>query len=142
MEPPLGEVLQGVGKVLATALVPVLLVGAGLHWRDLRDAGVRAGRRWRVLPTPPPVPGPSLSRVAQDLRRLYAEARTPCPGVPMARYRGIVAAYDDALRAACLTLEVPHELDRLAEGLEREAERIRLEFAIEEAGLRFLGSAG
>lgn len=141
VEPPPGEVIQGVGKVLATALVPVLLVGAGVHWRSLVEAGTRLGRAMGLLRPPVPAPGPSLARIAHDLRRLHPEARKPTPGVPMARYRGIVEAYDDALRAACVTLEVPHDLDRLSDGMEREAERLRLEFAIEEAGLRFLDSS-
>ena len=62
-------------------------------------------------------------------------ARSPKPGVPMARQRGIVAAYDNVLRDTARTLSVPTNLTELHEGIDREAERLRLEHALEVAGL-------
>ena len=53
----------------------------------------------------------------------------------MARQRGIVAAYDNVLTDTARTLSVPTNLTELPEGIDREAERLRLEHALEVAGL-------
>ena len=53
----------------------------------------------------------------------------------MARQRGIVAAYDEVLVATALALDVPTTLCELPHGLDREAERLRLEDALGTAGL-------
>lgn len=62
--------------------------------------------------------GPPIERIAADLRRLHAalEADGRATRQPLgaaAKHRGLVLAYDDALRAACVALEVPGA-DRLA----------------------------
>jgi hypothetical protein len=129
-------VLLGLAKVLGISLVPVLVLGAALHARTAvaRCAGV--ARRWHLArPAPAPPAGPPLERLAADLRRLRPEARTPSPGVPMARQRGIVAAYDEVLEATAAALDVPTTLGELPDGIDREAERLRLEHALEVAGL-------
>ena len=79
--------------------------------------------------------GPPLEKLAADLRRLRPEARSPRPGVPMARQKGIVAAYDGVLVATARALECRHVPRRAAGGIDREAERLRLEDALEAAGL-------
>ena len=72
---------------------------------------VRVGRILGLIPPPPPAPiGMPLERIAADLRRLRVEARRHDPGMPVAKYRGIVAAYDDALLDACRALDVPTTL--------------------------------
>ena len=53
----------------------------------------------------------------------------------MARQRGIVAAYDNVLTDTARTLSVPTNLTELPQGIDREAERLRLEHALEVAGL-------
>lgn len=129
-------VLLGFAKVLGISLVPVLTFGAALHARKVYDRSLRAARRWHLArPAPAPPSGPPLERLAADLRRLRPEARTPSPGVAMARQRGIVAAYDQVLLATATALDVPTTLDELADGIDREAERLRLEHALEVAGL-------
>ena len=53
----------------------------------------------------------------------------------MARHLGVVAAYDDALLGAARALDVPTSLAELPDGIDREVERLRLEHALERAGL-------
>ena len=53
----------------------------------------------------------------------------------MARQKGIVAAYDGVLVATARALGVPTSLTDLREGIDREAERLRVEDALEAAGL-------
>ena len=58
----------------------------------------------------------------------------------MAKYRGAVAAYDDALVDACRALELTTELSALPDGVERESERLRVEYELERAGIDLRGS--
>jgi hypothetical protein len=97
---------------------------------------VTAGRFLHVLPPPPPTPiGMPIERIVADLRRIRPQAQMPVPGMPMARRRGLVAAYDDALLDACRALGVITSLDSLTDELERESERLRTEHELERAGL-------
>jgi hypothetical protein len=117
-------------------MVPVGIVWVGVHAHDIVERSVVIGRRAHLLRTPPGLaPGPPIEKLAADVRRLRPEARSPRPGVRMARQRGIVAAYDVALVATAEALGVPSTLTELPEGLDREAERLRLEDAREAAGL-------
>jgi hypothetical protein len=77
-----------------------------------------------------------IERIAADLRRIRPQAVRPPAGTPMARRRAIVAAYDDALLEACRALDVPTELDRVSDAIERESERLRTEAELERAGVR------
>ena|SRR5680860_150484 len=129
-------VLYGLLKVVAISLVPVGVVAAFIHARFLMSRFTTIGRRMHLLNTPePPLAGPPLERIAADLRRLRPEVRSPRPGVGMARQRGIVAAYDGVLVQAANALGVPTTLAEVPEGLDHEAERLRLEHALELAGL-------
>ncbi len=132
-----GTVLIGFAKVIGISLVPVALFGVALHARAAVDRGQALARRLNLIaPEAPATHGPPLERLAADLRRLRPLARTPRPGVPMARHRGIVAAYDMVLTDTARALAVPTRLPELpALGLDREAERLRLEHALEQAGL-------
>lgn len=100
---------------------------------------VRRARR-RLVPPPPapaagPAPAPAIEQLAADVRRVRRVALAPAPGTPMARRRGTMAAYDDLLAQAAGTLEVPDLMSELPEGTERDAERLRLEHLLREAGL-------
>jgi hypothetical protein len=90
----------------------------------------------RRAPEPPPPTRRPLEVVAADLRRLSRQlARVPA-GAPMARRRGLQAAYDDVLIEAAELLEVPHTLlPGTSPGLSRDAERLRLQAALAGAGL-------
>lgn len=121
--------------VLATAIATVTL-GTVLYAGEIRGLLVRSGRLLHLLPPPPPAPlGMPFERIAADLPRLRVEAREHQPGMSMAKYRGAVAAYDDALLDACRAVDVPTELGRLPDGVEREAERLRVEYELERAGI-------
>jgi hypothetical protein len=131
-----GELLIGFAKVIGISLVPVALFGAALHARGLLEKGTELGRRAHVIPPAvPAVTGRPLEKLAADLRRLRAEVRSPRPGVAMAKQRGIVAAYDEVLVETSKALGVPTTLGEVPEGLDHEAERLRLEHALEQAGL-------
>ncbi|MGY5883786.1 hypothetical protein [Modestobacter lacusdianchii] len=75
-----------------------------------------------------------LQLVAADLRRLTRELTTVPGGMPMARRRGLLAAYDDVLVEAADLLQVPHRLLDTPETA-REFERLRLLGELEAAGL-------
>ncbi len=75
-----------------------------------------------------------VERVAADLRRLGAELAVVPSGTPVARRRGLLAAYDDVLVEAAEILEVPHGLTTVLPEA-REVERLRLLAALEDAGL-------
>lgn len=79
--------------------------------------------------------GPPLERIVRDLRRLEPEARRPREGTTNAKHRGVVLAYDDLLLDACRAVDVPTPLASLPEGIERESERLRIEYELERAGL-------
>jgi hypothetical protein len=76
-----------------------------------------------------------IERIAADLRRIRPQARLQQAGTPMVRRRAILAAYDQALLDACRALDVPTELDRIADSLERESERLRTESELQRAGV-------
>jgi hypothetical protein len=128
------------GGVLMLGLITAGVVAAVwcvFNHGQLRSWGVAAGRRLRILPPAPPTPlGMPIERIVTDIRRIRPQALTPASGMPMARRRGIVAAYDDALLDACRALGVPTALDRVTDHLERESERLRTEHELERAGVR------
>lgn len=130
------KVLLGLAEVVGMSLVPVLVIGCVLHAEAVVERCLRVARRWHLAgPEPTPPAGPPLERLAADLRRLRPEARAPRPGAAMARRRGIVAAYDDTLLATAAALDVSTTLGSLPDGLGQEAERLRLEDALERAGI-------
>jgi hypothetical protein len=121
-------------SVIAAVLV-VWWVLADL--RRYRDLAVRAGQALHVAePSPPPPPGPPIEEVAADIRRIGGQIRQASPGMPVARMRGWVAAYDDVLVVACEALALEHRLRSTPEGAGRDLERERVERLIERAGLR------
>jgi hypothetical protein len=121
------SVLAFLGLVALTAVPAVAMLRA-----DRRSAG-RPGHRAR--PTPPSPGRRPLQQVAADVRRLSRSTALVPAGTPMARLRGLWAAYDDVLAEAADQLEVPHALATAAEGRTRDVERLRLLTALERAGL-------
>ena len=115
----------------AAVLWPLLNLGTchrGLLW---------LGRRSRVLPPAAPQPtGPPIERIVRDLRRIAPQARHVPTGTPMAKHTALWAAYDEVLVDACYALGVSTALTSTPEGLERESERLRTEYALERAGVR------
>ena len=77
---------------------------------------------------------PPIERVVADLHRIRAEALAPVPGASQVRRDATLAAYDDVLAQACRALGLPDHLTELPLGTDREAERLRVETLLEEAG--------
>ena len=88
-----------------------------------------ASRSRRSSSSPPTCAGSSAA--VRDLPR----------GMSRARQRGMLMAYDDVLVATALALDVPQALDTLPPGLDRDLERVRVEGALEAAGLRLRPAA-
>jgi hypothetical protein len=129
----------------AWGVVDLALITAGVtlalwliaHVADVLERGDRVARFLRGVRSQPAPAGMPIERIAADLRRIRPQALTPTTGMPMARRRAIVAAYDEALLDACRALDVPTELDRMTDALERESERLRTEAELERAGVSF-----
>jgi hypothetical protein len=99
--------------------------------RTVDAAGARLRRRRGPQPDHPPI-----ERLAADLRRVSRTMKEFPPGTPAVRRRATRQAYDALLVQACLAVDVPHRLDALAEGVDREVERLRIEEALSDAGVR------
>lgn len=137
MDGPLGGVLA---ILIATATM-VVVFGSVAYAGEIVAVTVRAGRFLHVIPAAEPAPvGMPLERIAADLRRLRAEAGHHPPGMPVAKYRGSVAAYDQALVDACRALELTNDLSTMPDGVDRESERLRVEYELERAGINLRGT--
>jgi hypothetical protein len=108
---------------------------ARIHTR-LRDAVRRRYRQFR--PLPPTVVGPPIEQIAANLRRLqawldiYADPE-PLPG-KATKLAATTIAYDRVLGDACRALEISESIAE-TEGIDREAERLRLQYALADAGM-------
>ncbi|UUZ57831.1 hypothetical protein [Nocardioides sp. B-3] len=91
----------------------------------------------RHLPPPTEPAGPPIEQIAADLTRLREATLSSPPGTSHVRRVATLAAYDDALARACPALGLPDTLSELPLGTDREAERLRVEALLEDAGLRF-----
>jgi hypothetical protein len=133
---------------MATSLLHLALIVAGvvgavalLGWLARWFAGfTRPPARLRHLvrnrdPEPASSPYRPLQVVAADLRRLSRQLAHVPAGAPMARRRGLQAAYDDVLVEAATLLELPNTLRAEPDGMSRDVERLRLQAALEDAGL-------
>lgn len=58
------------------------------------------------------------------------------PGASAAKRYGARQAYDELLVQACAAVDIEHRLNCTAEGLDRDIERLRVEEALREAGVR------
>jgi hypothetical protein len=124
------------------ALLPTGLIWLLAHLDDVGEWLVAFGRRCHLLPPAPVVTyDPPIERIAADLRRLSTERERMRAGTPAVRRRGLQMAYDGKLQAACRALQIPEALGEVAEGMDRELERVRVELALESAGLRFRAAA-
>lgn len=131
--------LGGALAILATTAVGAGVLAVVFYARPLTAVGLRLGRRLHLLHEPPPPPvGMPLERIARDLRRLRPQTVHDA-GEPVARYRGAVAAYDDALADACRALGIETDLRDLPDGLDRETERLRVEVELERSGVELHG---
>lgn len=123
--------MQNALAVGGLILLPTLLGLAGVA--GARVVRLLQERRRRAIAT-----GPSIERLAADLRRLHAQLTSadepvPRPGRGL-RIRATRGAYVDALAAACRALEVPPPLPA-AGGDVSVAEIYRVEAALRGQGL-------
>jgi hypothetical protein len=110
------------------ALVFALVLRLPAAFDLLHDAWLR--RRARRLAN-----GPTIERLAEDLRRISAEierVQLVDPPYKMTRLRAAVAAYDDTLLTCCRTLGVRPPRDR---GPLDARERLDAEVALLQEGL-------
>jgi hypothetical protein len=120
--------------LLAVAVIaPTLLFWGMLRLPKAVDAAGAYLRRRRRGPEPT---CPPIERLAADLRRVHKALAEFPPGTPALRRLATRQAYDALLVQACVAVDVPHRLDALAEGVDREVERLRVEEALREAGVR------
>jgi hypothetical protein len=129
----------GLGKLFAVTFTPITLGWLFLHL-DLVGRWCGALLRRLHLRRPEPEPEPvriPLEKITADLCRLATAIRYVPRGASRARHAGLLRAYDEVLGCAALALDVPHALDDLPLGLDRDLERLRVEAALREAGLVF-----
>ena len=100
-----------------------------------RDRALRAVRAFRADPAPTTPSDEPLASIGADAERIRAQIRHAPPGMPVARMRGWVEAYDDVLVTACQTLGIEERLGALPEGAERGVERERVERVLESVGV-------
>jgi hypothetical protein len=100
------------------------------RWRMRRLA-------WALRHTPSSVPaepaGPPIEQVAADLRRLGQQRLGIATRSPV-WFAAVQRAYDDRLQVACRELEIEEHLAEL-EGVDLEIERVRVEGALQAAGM-------
>jgi hypothetical protein len=132
----MSDVAVGFAEVGLITLVTAAVLWLLAHAFEIADLTVVWARRVGLKePLPRPSDRMPIERIVSDLRRIRPQARHLATGTPMARRRAIVAAYDEVLLDACRALEVPTELDRMTDALERESERLRTEVELERAGI-------
>jgi hypothetical protein len=76
-----------------------------------------------------------VERLARDLHRIRTDLSALDPHTPVARRRGLVAAYDDALADACRAMGIADLLRDLPDGMDREVARLEVEEQLVDAGL-------
>jgi hypothetical protein len=123
--------------ILASAiLVAVPLIAEALH--DLlsgRRDEYRVPSDTATVEEPAPHPaGRPIEQLAADLRRLRVAAATDQQRSATHQLANRLA-YDQLLMQACAMLGIPHDLGRATAGPDRDIERIRVEAALERAGL-------
>jgi hypothetical protein len=131
------SVVAGVLWVLGVSFGMAAVFGAVLYAPKVLAFAKGTGRRLHVVPPAPPTPmGRPIERIAADARRLRVQLGQIQPGLPVARLAGWRQAYDDVLLEGCRALGIEDRLSDLPPGTEREAERLRVEYLLEAAGLR------
>jgi hypothetical protein len=129
------DLVVKVGVIVAVLGVWWVLI----DWDKYRDRALRIARGPQATVIRPF--GPPIERIAADARRIRAEIRQAPPGIPVARMRGWLEAYDDVLVTACQALDLEQRLDALPEGPERGLERERVERMLMRAGVLLRPSA-
>ena len=130
-------VLEGFVEWLAATALMVATLGVVVYQREVRTFLVAAGRG--LVPAAPPQPQPlgrPIELIARDARRLGQRFRSEPPGLSFAKFEGLRRAYDDVLAESCRALGIENLLSDLRPGTERDAERLRVEYLLTQAGWR------
>jgi len=128
-------VIGWIAIIAALALLPRLLIELLVNPDRLFGW---AGESWRRHHRPgPQAVGPPLEQLAVELRRLSGVLVDARPVSSVRRF-GVERAYDETLGKACCALGIEHHLDELPLS-DREFERLRVEAALENAGLVLRG---
>lgn len=123
--------------VLATLVVVVVLVAvlyAVLGWK-VWQRPVAAGRAWRERRRPLATQTRPVEEIALAARRLGCRHHFPPPGQRFAKADAVRQAYDGVLGEACDALGIAHLLVVLPPGADLDAERGRVEWALDCAGM-------
>jgi hypothetical protein len=129
--------------ILVPCVVVVLVggeqvaVGRGWLGRDRQEVRVlrQLDRHLKITAGLPPARGvPCIEQIAAELRRLDRQRRCGPTQCSVRWQAEVVRAYDSWLQMASRCLGVTERLDRLT-GVERDLERLRVESALESAGL-------
>jgi len=123
--------------VLATLVVAVVLAALlyGLFgWRAWRRP-VAAASAWLENRRPRSPETRPIEDLAVLARRVGRQFHQPPAGQRFAKAEGLRQAYDAILAEACMALGVTHLLTVLPPGSDLDAERARVEWALEVAGL-------
>ena len=126
--------LRVVLATLVVALVVAALCYALFGWRCWHRP-LQALQRWRDERRPAAPQTRPLEELALAAHRLASRHHFPPPGQRFAKAEAVRRAYDAVLAEACAALEVTHLLGVLPPGAELDAERTRVEWALECAGL-------
>ena len=132
--------LEGFVEWLAATALMVVTLGAVVYQRELRAFLLVAGRG--LVPPAPPQPQPvgrPIELIARDARRLGQRFRSEPPGLSFAKFEGLRRAYDDVLAESCRALGLEDLLSSLPPGTQRDAERLRIEYLLAQAGWRLEG---
>jgi hypothetical protein len=103
--------------------------------RTLQRADRVLQRLGRRPPPPPEVTARPIEDIACDVRRLARRFRCPQAGTRFAKLEGCRRAYDAVLVEACDALGLVSLLGVLPPGTELDAERLRVEEMLADAGL-------
>jgi hypothetical protein len=130
--------------LVSAAVLPVATIWAIVHPDEVGDRAVALARRLHLVkPERPVTYHRPVERLAADLRRLSTAMAGIRPGTPYLRRVALLGAYEDTLIEASRALGVAESLAGLPRGgLDRELERMRVEAALEAAGLRFRPGVG
>ena len=127
--------LAGIAQIAVVTALGAAVVAVVLHGPTLVRTGRRLGLRLGILAPDEPVLPQPVEQVARDVRRIRADLVVLDPQTPVARRRGLLAAYDDALADACRALGLPDLLGDVPDGVDRELARLEVEQGLVEAGL-------
>jgi hypothetical protein len=133
-----GGIVLGLLAVLAlsigSALMLRLLLQSPLVFSWFADEALPGLRRRLHRPVEQPT-GRPIEEIASNIRRLGAAYYGAAPGRSWVKTEAFRRAYEQALDEGCRALEITTDLLILEPGTEHEAERMRVEHLLMEAGL-------